>query len=311
MRAVFFCLLGALVLSSGAAAQVVINEVYTGTPDYVELRNLGAAPVDVSGWTVQTFETASTSGGTPSAEPVYTIPAGTIIASQEQLLLEENGTANAAGTLGPCAIRTGFNYNWTNTRSVEVLLRDNTSAVMDYVYRRNGAAAGTPNANGATFTGTLSALGNVISRNGDTDNDTAADWTVNESTTPCAANAGQAVPPPPYDLNVTTTGAGDVSIAIDSTPALPGAEFFNVISTTIYDPVGSGPLFGVGLDGLFVFQFPAAPGNPVHSFLDGNGEFTLGYGAGTIPGGVRIQVVSIAIRSDGSVAVSDVNDVTF
>ena len=104
MRAVFFCLLGALVLSSGAAAQVVINEVYTGTPDYVELRNLGAAPVDISGWTVQTFQTSSTGGGTPSAEPVYTIPAGTIIASQEQFLLEENGTANAAGTLGPCAI---------------------------------------------------------------------------------------------------------------------------------------------------------------------------------------------------------------
>ncbi len=39
---------------STTQGQILINTIDTGTPDYVELYNCGAASVDISGWPVQT-----------------------------------------------------------------------------------------------------------------------------------------------------------------------------------------------------------------------------------------------------------------
>ena len=296
-----------------APAQIVINEVYTGTPDFIEIRNFGPNPVDVSNWSLETFQ--SSGSGTPASEGSFTLPAGTIIASLEQVLLEENGTAGAAGTLGPCAIRTGFNYNWTSTRNVVVILRDAGGVAQDYMYRNVSGPSGTPHLPGnQAWTGTLSTTGNVIFRNSDSDTDDAGDWSLSSSTTPCTINPGQSTappPPPPLDLNITTTGVGDATITIDSDPQLPGAEFYTIFSLIIYNPVGSGPVFGVGLDSISYFTVPAAPGSPFHSNLDGSGSFSFIAFAGTAPPGFHVQAASVAIRPDLTIIASPVVDITF
>ena len=42
-----------LILPMSRAQGVLINEVHTGDPDYVELFNSGSTPVDISGWTLR------------------------------------------------------------------------------------------------------------------------------------------------------------------------------------------------------------------------------------------------------------------
>ena len=54
-------------------------------------------------------------------------------------------------------------------------------------------------------------------------------------------------------LMVTTTGIGDVSASITTGPAMPGAEFWNLVSFQNYTPTGSGPLFGVQFSQLSWF----------------------------------------------------------
>ena len=75
------CLLAAAfhwALPHTASAQVVINEFQyddTGTPDdreFIELYNAGPAAVDLTGWTLGGYDTAT---ATPSA----TLPVGTTI----------------------------------------------------------------------------------------------------------------------------------------------------------------------------------------------------------------------------------------
>ena len=63
-------------LSNAARAQVVINECFTGAPDWCEIANLGGAPVDISGWTLHMADDPSVIesmdvGGQPW-HPVFT-----------------------------------------------------------------------------------------------------------------------------------------------------------------------------------------------------------------------------------------------
>ena len=79
--------LAALLLAAGAHAQtVLVNEVFTGNPDYVEITNVGVAPVAVSGWTVESSFAFST------YPPVMFPPGTTIAAGASILILEANAT---------------------------------------------------------------------------------------------------------------------------------------------------------------------------------------------------------------------------
>lgn len=300
--------LGLVLLLAGAVSgQVVINEVFTGTPDYIEIRNLGVNPVNVAGWTVASWQGTST---TLSAETAYTFPAGFVIPSQGFVVLQELGTLNAPGNLGACAVHVVTNYNWTNTRNIVVRITDGAGQGVDYFFRNNSNIPGTPFLPpGTSWSGTFSQTGDNIARNGDADTNTAADWTIAASATPCALNPGQALIPP-VDLFVATAGLGDVTLAITTIPALPGREFFTLVSTVDYTPTGSGPIFGVGLDVLPQFGWPAFPGNPFRSHLGATGHFGASYGPGTVPVGLKIEAVSIVIDG-GIITASPVREVQF
>lgn len=293
-------------------AQVVINEVYTATPDFIELRNIGNTAIDISGWTVRSFQGTGLTPETP-----FTIPAGTVLGPDDFLTLEEFGTAGAPGTLGPCSIRVGFNYNWTSTRNIVVAMTDAAGAGVDYVYRNQGGASGAPNLpGGTTWNGSLTTSGDVIHRQTDSDTDNASDWATlgNGSQTPCFFNPGQAVPPPPpppFDLQLSSAGGGQVTVTLDSDPALPGAEYYTLVSANLQNPIGSGPVFGMGIDVLPQFGNPLIVGSPFHGLLDANGDFTVSFPAGAVPVGLTIQAVSVAIKSDGTLEISDNEEITF
>lgn len=303
--------LSVLFVSSISAQNVKINEVNTGTPDYIELMNRGTTAVNVGGLIVRTYF-ITTAGGATTAEPAFTIPTGTIIQPGDRLVLQETGTAGSPGTLGACAIFTGINYGWTNARSVEVVLLNGAVGV-DYVYRDvfNGPAA--PNLPaGTTWTGVLSTSGDSFFRPGDVDTNSAADWSVTSGGgTACNLNPGQTFSiPPEVFLVVSTTGVGDLSLSITSSPVLPNAEFYGLYSTQNLTPNGIGPLFGIGIDALPQIYQPIAPGNPFHSNLSAAGTFNFNLGAGSLPPGFFLEGVVVAI-SGAALKISNIDETTF
>lgn len=186
----------ALVVGSVAApagAQIVINEFNSGTPDFIELRNVSSGPVDVSGWIVASWY--SDSSATPTAEPVFQIPPGTVIPGFGFLVLQEFGTAGQPGTL-PNSMYVGFNYFWIDSRTIEIALYDNHKVGVDYVYQNWYGGAQAPHLPaGLKWTGTLgpqSGKGDEVRRVTDIDTDDASDWTKSPgSGTPGEKNPGQ------------------------------------------------------------------------------------------------------------------------
>jgi len=288
-----------------APAQVVINEFSCGTPDWVELRNTSGVPLDLGGWSVVTYQTSS---GAPVLEDTYTIPASTIVAAGQFLVLQEYGIADGPGSL-PCAISIGFNLNWTSTRSVVVILRDAQQVAADYVYRQGpGGDPGAPNLPaGLTWTGAFTQTGDDCARRHDADLDTAADWATTTGTV-CAANPGQTTQEP-VTFNVATTGAGDVSVTIATNPVRAGAEFAMLTSTTDTVPNGAGPIFGLAWDALGSLQ-PAMAGSPFHSWLTAQGTFSFSAPPGTVPAGFHVEAVVVVVVQ-GQLVVSGVVETTF
>jgi hypothetical protein len=100
---------GAVLLSAAASAlgQVVINEVVKeqrtasggvfadDAREFVELYNAGASPVDISNWSLVTFDLLA---GSPASS--YTIPASTTIAAGDYYVIGDAGVANVDFTPG-------------------------------------------------------------------------------------------------------------------------------------------------------------------------------------------------------------------
>lgn len=294
-----------LLLTSVVPAQVVINEFHTGSPDWVELKNVSGVGFDFGGWSVTTYQSSST---TLTFEGTFTIPYGTVVPAGGFLVLQEYGSAGLPGTL-PCSLSTGFNYSWTSTRSVEVILTSPQQVAIDYVYRQGtGGPAAAPNLPyGVTWTGTFALGGDGCARVTDQDTDSASDWGVTTATV-CAGNPGQAAAQL-IVLNATTSGAGDVTMSIQTTPALPGAEFATLVSTTDLVPNGSGPILGLDWDALAGIQ-PAQPGSPFHSWLDPLGAFNFAAPPGTVPPGLHIEAV-VAVVTPTGLSASEVVEITF
>ena len=69
---IIFSLLLVFGVSVGAQSNIIINEVYTGDPDFIELANNGLNTIDLSGWTLET-------GFAYTLYPTYTVPSGTLL----------------------------------------------------------------------------------------------------------------------------------------------------------------------------------------------------------------------------------------
>lgn len=296
-----------LLLAVAAPAQVLINEFDSGTPDAIELHNRGFAPVDVGGWSVSTwFRDGGT--GAMTAETPFTIPAGTMIPAGGFLVLQENGTPGSPGTL-PNSIFVGINYLWTSTRSIEIALFDNTNTGVDYVFANRGGG-GNPAPNlpaGQSWTGTLSSsASNDVWRNQNQDNDAASDWTVQTGNTFGALNPGQSIADP-VTLTLSSTGMGQVTIDVVTTPSLPNRQIYNLFSLMDFTPNGSGPFFGVGLD---VIPQLSLPGPPFSAMTNGAGTYTLALPVGTVPPGLFFEGVTLLVNG-GNVIFSPVDEIQF
>jgi predicted extracellular nuclease len=104
-------IIGFLIVPGSAVAtgstSVAISEVYGGggnssapyTNDFIELRNLGSAPVSLSGWSVQ-YASATGSSWSVTALPAVTLPPG-------RFFLVQEASGGAAGSALPTPDATG------------------------------------------------------------------------------------------------------------------------------------------------------------------------------------------------------------
>ncbi len=136
---------GLLVIASltvAASAQgVLINEVFTGNPDYIELTNFSGTTVNLSGWTVE-----ASFGAT--VYPTATLPSGLVMAPGESIvLIESNNIGLPVGSpippIGTQILYLGVGYGWVTSSAGAVALVDNYSVVQDQVVFATTTAAPT------------------------------------------------------------------------------------------------------------------------------------------------------------------------
>ncbi|MBX3727732.1 MAG: lamin tail domain-containing protein [Candidatus Sumerlaeia bacterium] len=183
--------------------KVLINEVFVGVPDWVELYNPQASPVDLSGWVLRMNDQ-------DQVPRDYVFAAGATLGAGAYLVVSDEGGPT------PPAPQSGvrfaaFNIPWHQTRGGSVALVDPFGIGIDYVDWRNaqdsdssGVVRHVPA--GTTFTGTVAGpasetAGRSLGRDGaSTDTDTAEDWNPSSTPTPGAANSS-APPIVPGDAN--------------------------------------------------------------------------------------------------------------
>lgn len=285
MRKITLCLalLCLLTLASTMSAQVVINEVNVGTDVWIEITNLGAAPVDISGWILLGFWD-NPADGVPEVDETLPGAAGsltTVLNPDECLIMQEtigvpalpagtqslvfaapvNWFSGLPGTLGLYDdLGNGVDYMaWSSVNAFEAPFEAATFRAFPgapaAVTVWNGA--GQPVYNGVTF----GANDNANFRNSRVDTDSGGDWTNDGN--------GSATSGTPGVLNQFQTVAANCA-----TPAVALTSQF--VPTTV---TGCGPLLvgfknnsvgdcELGVGGLVQWDFDATanPGTDV-SFL--------------------------------------------
>ena len=189
----------------GGSGTVVFSEIFYDTPgtdsqeEWVEIYNGTSSTADVSGWTI------TDNNGSGST---FTIPGGTTIAPSTHITIAVNATGFNA-LYGFDADVYGSIPALNNTGDA-LLLRDNTSTLIDAVAWEGGASAGTPNAWGSTSQPSATTGNSIVRTNLSTDTDSFSDWstlTGNGSPDVQPTNASPiAVANGPY--------AGDTGVAI-------------------------------------------------------------------------------------------------
>ncbi|MCB9832873.1 MAG: lamin tail domain-containing protein [Planctomycetes bacterium] len=193
-------ILAAMLLAAPAWGQspsgVVINEVFTGNPDWVEIANTSGTTRVLDGWQLQ-----AVFGYT--LYPAYVFPSGTSIAPGECLIVLEN-TGSLVSVINPPPpsaqiLNTIFGYGWIGTSTGSLALVDQLGQVQDLLVFGTGPCLLPPSATALSFAdpvdrfGNDPALGNVIYRASETDGDDGHDWQqgLNGSETPGQPNPGQ------------------------------------------------------------------------------------------------------------------------
>ena len=168
-----------------AAGPAMINEVFTGSPDYVELLNPHSIAVDLSGYRLKSWYHGTTLDGE------YTLPQGSVLQPGETLVIQEMGIADQPGTL-PNSIRSGYNFFWVGTRQVEVALIDPFGQGIDYVTRRYNGSLPAPNLPAdLSWSGSITGFQDAMQRNSQVDGNLASDFVISTHGTPGALNPGQ------------------------------------------------------------------------------------------------------------------------
>ncbi|MCB2156762.1 lamin tail domain-containing protein [bacterium] len=186
-----------------AAADIVINEVFVGDSDWVELYNGTGAAVDISGWSLRVTDQAGVT-------TYYFIPPGTTIADGAYLVLSDDGMFTPqVPPAGELAV--GFNIPWDESRGGAVALLDLFGVGVDYVVWRD--ADDEPSSDfgsapyGTAFAGTIagptsSTFGHSLARDASsTDTDAASDWDALSGVDAIFPTRGAQNSTPPIDSN--------------------------------------------------------------------------------------------------------------
>jgi hypothetical protein len=120
------------------ATQLVFNELAATGSDFVELRNVTAAPLDVSGYGV----TDSRSDGFPRISRAIRLPAGTVVPPNGYLVVLFEGECPVTSMTYVC-VRGVTNGSLSQTHSENVHLIDpENQAISTSTYPMNAAPSG-------------------------------------------------------------------------------------------------------------------------------------------------------------------------
>ena len=203
-RSVLPVLVAAACLAAPASAAAVSNTIVIsevqfrgidGNDEFVELRNISSAPVNIGGWALQGCAAAS---GAPSNRT--TVPADTIVPAGGAYLF-----VNGAGTLAFAADRT-YSTGLSDDGGVRIV---NGTTVIDGVANQDSSADQCREGTGLSFP-TQSGRTNAFERTQDTD-DNAADFDGPQLPDP-QSSQGDVVDPGPAEAKIhAVQGAGSAS----------------------------------------------------------------------------------------------------
>lgn len=298
-------LAGSLLAQSG----VVVNEIQTGTPDWVELVNLGPNALNISGYRLWV-------SATTGAPLTFVIPQGTVLGPGATLVVTDDFTGlQPVVPAGALKIYAGGNIPWNttgagSTEAGACALTTPTDAGLDRV-RWNAPADALPFA--SPFAGTVLPSASGLARLGNTDTDTVADWASLPAgaASPGALNAGQSPPSATVAVIYTSTAPTAFHAVITTAqPSMPNAEFIQLVSFQDAIPDGSGPLFGLLPDALATAFTPLAAGNPYHDTLDATGSWSFTVAPGFLTQGLHFEGVVLVLGVGGIARISGVASIT-
>ena len=222
--------------ATAASSTIVIDEVYggggnSGAPlanDFIELRNIGTAPVSLDGWSVS-YASASTGnvGGTTKLD-------GATIAPGADFLIQEAGSGTAAALPTPDA--TGTINLSASSGSVTLL---NGTTVVDLVGYGSGAKLQSETAPAPGLSNTTADARD--SAGTDTD-DNAADFTAGAPTT----------------TNAAASDYGTVMVTVKG-QEIPAIMSMAAENTSVFQPQDSSVTFTIEATGGYVLKLANPP----------------------------------------------------
>jgi hypothetical protein len=114
-----------LVLAVPAHAQFIITEVFTGTPDFVEITNVSGVAAPIAGIGLMCTNNSLCPAGGPTVGGPYISAAAVLVPPGGTYVFEDLGVAGAAALTPPLigpGEHTGFNFNWGNASWMEIVL---------------------------------------------------------------------------------------------------------------------------------------------------------------------------------------------
>jgi hypothetical protein len=294
-----------------------INEVFTGSPDYIEVANLGPDIVYMGGYTV--YWGCHTGAAATFSSGSYTFPAGVVLYPGGLAVLTDSvGNTSPNVPVGVYRAYIGSNILWatmpngtpsTDRNGVATLVAPGGVGIDRVQWGATTTSFGTV-AFGAAWSGTFTMTGATGFRLNNADTDGPADWGSSPIPSSGVLTAPGQFPIVGLTHVITSSGGGQATLTITSSnPALPGVEVYNLVSLIDSVPNGSGPVFGVGADVIPLAIGPAAVGNPFHTFLDGAGVFTLSVDPGFLPPGLRLEGVAITVQGGLITRISTVSEI--
>jgi hypothetical protein len=106
------------------------------------------------------------------------------------------------------------------------------------------------------------------------------------------------VPQNPTGLHLAINEPQQGAVDLQVTLATPSSPVYNVFSTQILSPVGSGAFFGLGNDAFTNF-LALYPYQPAVGFTDGAGTYSFGAPAGALPAGFAVQARTVQTTASG------------